>query len=107
MKPGRNDPKKDGYERWSKEELRKAEVTASQFLEENAPQISQTLHAKAKFLDVLIHALGDKRATLDQRLDCFARIAEICDLLKNDADGFFELASQPMVARILATTKKR
>lgn len=107
MNPESKGPKDDGYGRWSKEELRKAEVTASQFLQDNANQISQTLHAKAKFLEGLIQVLGQKRSTLDQRLDCFARISEIAQLLKEDADGFFELASQPVVARILATTKKR
>ena len=107
MNPESKGPKDDGYGRWSREELRKAEVTATQFLEENAGQISETLRAKAKFLEGLIQVLGQKRASLDQRLDSFARISEIAQLLKEDADGFFELASQPLVARILATTKKR
>jgi len=98
---------KDDYGRWSKEELRKAEATASQFLEENAPQISETLHAKARCLEGLIETPGDKKTPLDQRLDCFARISEISQLLKEDADGFFELASQPLVARILLNTKKK
>ena len=98
---------KDDYGRWSKEELRKAEATASQFLEENAPQISETLRAKARFLEGLIQTLGHKKTPLDQRLDCFARIAEISQLLKEDADGFFELASQPLVARILLNSKKK
>lgn len=98
---------KDDYGRWSKEELRKAEATASQFLEENAPQISETLRAKARFLEGLIKTLGHKKTPLDQRLDCFARIAEISQLLKEDDDGFFELASQPLVARILLNSKKK
>jgi hypothetical protein len=96
---------KDNYARWSKDELRKAEATASHFLEDNAGQISETLRAKAKFLEGLIQTLGNKNTTLDQRLDCFARISEISQLLKEDADGFFELASQPLVARILLNTK--
>jgi hypothetical protein len=96
----------DDFGRWSKEELRKAEVTASQFLEQNARQISETLRAKAKFLEGLIQAIGNRKTTLDERLDCFARIAEISQLLKEDADGFFELASQPVVAQILLNSKK-
>ena len=98
---------KDDYGRWSKEELRKAEATASQFLEENAPQISETLRAKARFLEGLIQTLAHKKTPLDRRLDCFERISEISQLLKEDADGFFDLASQPLVARILLNTKKK
>jgi len=98
---------KHDYSRWSKEELDKAEVTASKFLEQNRVQIAGTLRAKLQFIDALIHRLNSKKATLDQRLDCFARIAEISQLLKEDADGFFQLASQPLVARILSNVKTR
>lgn len=102
-----NQDSKDNYGRWSKDELRKAEATATQFLEDNAIRISETLRAKARFLDGLIETLGNKKTSLDQRLDSFARISEIAQLLKDDADGFFDLASQPLVARILLTNKRR
>jgi hypothetical protein len=90
-----------------KEELRKAEVTAAQFLEQNGPQISEALRTKARYLESLIQLVGHRETPLDQRLDCFARIAEISALLKEDADGFFDLASQPLVARILLSGQKR
>lgn len=93
------------YGKWSKEELRKAEATASKFLEDNGPQISETLRAKLRYIDALINRLSLRKTTLDQRLDCFARIAEISELLEEDARGFFELASQPVVARILSNVK--
>ena len=95
------------YGKWNKEQLRKAEATARQFLEDNGVQISDTLRTKVKFLETLVNRLSQKNPTLDQRLDCFARIAEIAQLLKDDAEGFFELASQPVVARILSTVKKQ
>ena len=95
----------NNYGKWNKEQLRKAEATARQFLEENGVQISDTLQTKVKFLETLVNRLSQKNTTLDQRLDCFARIAEIAQLLKDDAEGFFELASQPVVARILSTVK--
>ena len=97
----------NNYGRWSKDELVKAEATAKQFLEENSLQISDTLRTKVKYLDVLVHRLATRKGTLDDKLDCFARIAEIAQLLKEDAEGFFELASQPVVARILNTVKTR
>jgi hypothetical protein len=43
--------------------------------------------------------------TLEQRLDCFARIAEVSQGLQDSANGFFELGSQPVVARTLAEAK--
>jgi len=95
------------YGRWSRDELLKAEATAKQFLEENGLQISDTLRTKVRYLDMLVHRLATRKGTLDERLDCFARIAEIAQLLKDDAEGFFELASQPVVAQILNTVKIR
>ena len=103
MQPDR----KSNYGKWSKEELRKAEATAKQFLEDNGSQISSTLKTKVRYLDVLVNRLGTRNNSLDDRLDCFARIAEISDLLKDDAQGFFELASQPVVAQILNTVKAK
>jgi len=89
------------YSRWSPEELRRAEATAGRFLEDNAAQIAQTLRAKVTFLEQMIQRLGQKEASLDQRLDCFARVSEIAKLLEEDANNFFDLASQPIVARML------
>jgi hypothetical protein len=98
---------RSNYGKWTKEELRKAEATAREFLEENGSQISNTLGAKVKYLDLLVSKLANRKGSLDERLDCFARIAEIAQLLKDDAEGFFELASQPVVAQILNTVKVR
>lgn len=95
------------YGAWSKEELRKAETTASRFLQDNGEQISETMRAKLKFIEAMICRLSQKKTTLDERLDCFARIAEASELLKSDAEGFFELASQPVVAQILQGVKSR
>jgi hypothetical protein len=95
------------YGRWTPEELRKAEATASQFLAENSTQIGDTMRAKAKFLETLIHRVSQPRTSFEDRLEYLARISEIAQLLQNDADGFFQLASQPVVARILGTVSKK
>ena len=95
------------YGKWSKEELRKAEHTASEFLEENSTQIADTMRAKARFLETLIQRVSLKKTSFEDRLEYFARISEIARLIQDDADGFFELASQPMVARILGTVPRR
>jgi hypothetical protein len=95
------------FSRWSQEELRKAEATAGQFLEQNRTQIAETLRAKANFVEMLIQRLNSKDTNLDQRLECFARISEIATLIKEDTDGFFELASRPVVARILSSVQPK
>lgn len=95
------------YGKWSREELRNAEATARQFLEDNSAPIADTMRAKARFLETLVHRISLKKTTFDERLDYFARISEIARLIQEDADGFFELASQPMVARILGTIPQK
>jgi hypothetical protein len=89
--------------RWSHEELRAAQATACQFLEDNSTEIAETLRAKVKFLEILIERLERRTTQFEDRLESFARVSEIAQLIEDDADGFFELASQPVVARILAT----
>jgi hypothetical protein len=95
------------YGKWSREELRHAEDTASQFLEENCAQIAETMRAKIRFMEDLVHRISLKRTNFDDRLEYFARISEIAALVQTDADGFFELASQPVVARILGTVPRK
>jgi len=95
------------HRQWSPEELRGAEVTASAFLAENGSQIAETLRAKAKFLELLIQRVSQPKTSLPDRLDCFARISEIAKLIEDDADGFFDLASRPVFARIVSSVPRR
>lgn len=103
MKPEENRP----YDKLSPEELQKAQATACQFLEENSAQISDTMRAKLRFLETLIQRLSVKKTSFEDRLEYFARIAEIARLIEEDANGFFQLASQPVVARILGTVPQK
>ncbi len=91
------------FGKWSKEELRNAESTASRFLSDNSEPIAEAMGAKARFLDALIQRISSPNAGLEERLEYFARISEIARLIEADANGFFELASQPVVARILGS----
>lgn len=95
------------YGKWSKEELRSAEATASRFLEENSQQIAETMRAKARYLELLIQRLSQPKTGFEDRLEYFARVSEVARLIESDANGFFELASQPMVARILGTVPRK
>jgi hypothetical protein len=98
-------PENRNYGKWSSDELRKAEATASQFLQENGAQIADTMRAKARFLETLIHRISLPTTCFEDRLEYLARISEIGALIQADADGFFQLASQPTVPRILGTVK--
>ncbi len=93
--------------KWTREEMRSAEATARAFLAENSGQIADTMRAKAKFLETLIQRVAAPRTSFEDRLEFFARISEIAALIQEDADGFFALASQPVVAQILATVPKK
>jgi hypothetical protein len=93
--------------KWTRQEMLNAEATARTFLEENSGQIADTMRAKAKFLETLIQRVGNPQTSFEDRLEFFARISEIAALIQHDADGFFALASQPVVARILATVPKK
>jgi|SRR5579883_1582813 len=94
------------YGKWTKQELLGAEATARDFLEENAAQIADTMRAKAKFLEALIQRVAVPNTSFEDRLEYFARISEVAELVQQDADGFFKLASQPVVARLLSSVKK-
>lgn len=94
----------NGHDRkWNSEDLRNAEVAASQFLRDNCAQIADTMRAKARFLETLVRRLSLEATEFDDRLEYLARISEIARLIQADADGFFQLASNPLVARILTT----
>ena len=98
---------KNDYSEWSEEELRRAESEADRFLNENEAQIRENLESKLALLDGLVKGLGGQQLSLDERLDCFARIAEVSGALEEDAKGFFSLASEPVVARLLAKSRPR
>lgn len=94
------------YGKWSREQLLEAEAAASQFLEQNCSPIAEAMRAKAKFLETLIHRLSLETTSFDDRLEYLARIGEIARFIQDDADGFFELASQPGVALILRSVRQ-
>lgn len=93
------------FGKWTREELFGAETTAREFLEDNSAAIAETMRAKAKLLETLIQRVAHSKTSFDDRLEYFARISEIASLIRQDADGFFQIASQPVVARILKSVR--
>jgi len=89
------------YSNWSDAELARAESTAEQFLAQNNREISRVFQRQKAMLDRLIEMLRKPDLTLEERLDCFARIAETAEGMRECANGFFELGAQPLVARAI------
>jgi|SRR5579872_5771711 len=100
------DTKSNDYAKWSEPELRRAESVANQFLQDHAEQIRQNFELKIARLQQLVESL-DRHMNFDQRLDCFARIAEAARSLEEDAVGFFGMAAEPVVARLLAKVESK
>jgi len=90
------------YQRWTAPELVRAEHTANKFLSQNQMAIWQAFARQGAVLGKLVELLRTDELTLEERLDCFARIAEVSRGVQDCANGFFELGSQPLVARVLA-----
>ncbi|HWC00406.1 MAG TPA: hypothetical protein VG672_27050 [Bryobacteraceae bacterium] len=59
------------------------------------------MQAKLAFLEQLLGRLAQPEIGLEERLDCFARIGETARLLDEEASAFFDLASQPLLKRLL------
>ena len=93
------------FSQWSGAELERAESTATQFLTEKQDDISRVLARQCAVLERLVEILGTPGLRVEEKLDCFARIAEVSQGIQDCANGFFELGSQPLVARVLATAK--
>ena len=89
------------YSQWSEGELARAESTAEEFLAHNREQISAIFQRQESALHHLLGILERQDLSLQDRLDCFARISEMADCLRDCANGFFELGAQPLVARVL------
>jgi hypothetical protein len=89
------------YSRWSDAELVRAKSTAEQFLTQNQKEISSVFTRQRGLLDHLIAMLRQRDLSLEERLDCFARIAEVAETLRESANGFFDLGAEPLVARAI------
>jgi hypothetical protein len=89
------------YSTWSGDELARAGNAADEFLRGNHVAIWRTFEQQSAVLARLCAILKQADLTLEQRLVCFARIAEVSEGIQAAAHGFFELGSEPMVARML------
>ncbi len=95
-------PNSFDYSSWSGAELTRAGNTAEQFLSENHLAIWQSFSRQGAVLERLVSVLKRADLSLEQRLDCFARIAEVSQGVQDTANGFFELGSEPVIALVLS-----
>jgi hypothetical protein len=96
------DPRKS-YERHTIPELIKAEENAAAYLEKHGAEIADSMGTKVHLLEALIQRVGTPGLEFGDRLETFADIADAARLLRTDANDFFDLASGPLVARIVRT----
>lgn len=101
------DSQDNDYEKWTERELRRAESVAANFIHENIDTIGESLRARVASLDDLVTRLGRQHLSFDERLHILARIEEISRALQQDAQGFFHMASEQVVARILAQVESK
>ena len=93
------------YSGWTGAELARAENTADEFLSQNHLAIWKSFSRQGAVLERLVSVLKRADLTLEERLDCFGRIAEVSRGVHDSANGFFELGSQPVVAKVLANAE--
>ena len=95
------------YSRWSQDDLRKAEATATQFLEDNAEQIAQTLRAKLTFLERMIERERQRGMRKHWSYDLNRHIAlkQALDSLRPAVTG--AAATRCTAERIARTTKRK
>jgi hypothetical protein len=84
-------------------ELYAAEVKAKAFLQEHSEEVAETMRTKAKVLTSAIECLALPDLPFDERMDMFAKVSELAEMIQSDAHGFFDLAVGPSVARIVRT----
>ncbi len=95
----------NNYSKWSGEELRQAELIAGRFLSNHNHEIYQSFQVQLLAMAELLHRLRSNTCSLEQRLDCFARISELSTMIQGDAQALFDLASEPVVARLLSRAR--
>lgn len=93
------------FSRWTDAELARAEDTADRFLSQNHLAIWQSFARQGAILQRLVAVLRRSDLSLEERLDCFARIAEVSQGVQDSANGFFDLGSQPVVALMLSSAE--
>jgi hypothetical protein len=94
-------PEFSDYERWSPQELRKAEQVAMEFLQENVPGIADTFDQRIALLRRLVGMLRSDEASFEDRMLYLSLLDEIATSISESAREFFNIGSGPRVAKLI------
>lgn len=89
------------YSGWTNLELQRARATAQAYLTTHQTDVQRALAAQCRVLVGLIENLGSTELTFEDQLDCLAHIGDVSQIIRDSAQGFFDLGCQPVVAQTL------
>src|SRR5579884_1522672 len=95
------EPDSPDFDRWSPQELQRAERAAMAFLDENIRDIADTLDRRIALLRRLTGLMRSSEATFDDRMLYLSMVEEIAISVGDSARDFFDLGSGPRVARLV------
>ncbi len=89
------------FNRWSQQELQRAETAAIDFLNDHIAEIAQTFERRVKLVREVTARMKASHATFEDRMLCLSMIQELSQGLTESAREFFEIGCQPSVAKIV------
>lgn len=94
-------PEFSDFERWSPQELRRAERVAMEFLQENIAGIADTFDQRIGLLRRLTGMLRSDEAGFEDRMLYLSLLDEIATSISESARDFFNIGSGPRVAKLI------
>jgi hypothetical protein len=89
------------FDKWSQQELRKAELAAVDFLNDNIVDIAETFDKRLQILRRIVSLLKSEGIPFEQRMMYLTMIDELSHGLGQSAREFFDIGCIPSVANML------
>ena len=89
------------FNRWSPQEIQRAEDAAIEFLNSHSGEIAQTFEKRLKLIRQVVGRMKSASVGFEERMLCLSMIQELSQGLEESAREFFEIGCQPSVARIM------
>jgi len=89
------------FGKWSPQELRKAELAAVDFLNDNIVDIAGTFEKRLVILKRIVGLLKSEGVNFEQRMMYLTMIEELSQGLGQSAREFFDIGCVPSVANML------
>lgn len=94
-------PEFSDFERWSPQELQRAERVAMEFLDENIQGIADTFDQRIALLRRLTGMLRSGDCSFEDRMLYLSLLEEIATSVSDSARDFFNIGSGPRVAKLI------